>query len=335
VITSHLVNSIMGAYTLHPNLIDRGDGCLVAAPLAFERYIWKHPEFHCLRIDMSRARRSVEIVSSYTKEYVCSTGKSSEMKTATIKFAMVQATRLLILPDSGTGHDVGGGVIPLVEVDAGVVRGVNAWDLEERGRSSGTAALNFELVAFDVELGLALMSLMKTDVFDANKVLPSRDLGRDSVLHAILLPCAPSRISTWAVAAQARGHDCEPIARAVIVLHRRPLRCLGEHNESWSRVLDEFIVEELESELVTSLDCVCAGVASLGALVASEVAVVEDFAREGRVIGVGVPTSICVLSANRLTIDNETVEDIVCLSKRRHEHGGESECLEHHSGGLR
>jgi hypothetical protein len=240
---------------------------------------------------------------------------------------------LCVLPDGRAGHGVGSGSIPFVERDTRVPGGVDTRNLEERSRAACTGALDLELVALNVKLGLAHVSLVKTNVLNADEVLAGGDVGRDGVLEAVLLPAAPSRVGTRVVTAQTRGHDREPIAGTVVVLDGCTLRWSGHHDKSWTGVLDELVVEEFESELVAGLDGVCASVAGLGANIASEIGAAHDVVGECRVVRVGIPADIGILSANGLTVNNEAIEDVMGLSERCHEHSDESECLEQHGDG--
>lgn len=82
----------------------------------------------------------------------------------------------LTRPDSWAGESVALGVVPLVEGNAGVVGLVNTRNLHSRPRSSGTAALNLELEALHVELRLADMALVETNVLHTNEVLARWDV---------------------------------------------------------------------------------------------------------------------------------------------------------------
>ena len=82
------------------------------------------------------------------------------------------------------------------------------------------------------------------------------------------------------------GKTC-PITATVVVLYTR-VRSLADINESWSRMLDKLVVEELEPNLVTCFDCVGGGRARLSSLIATKVVGVHELAGVRGVVGVGV-----------------------------------------------
>ena len=114
------------------------------------------------------------------------------------------------------------------------------------------------------------MRLMQTNMLDTNQIFTSRDVLLNSPLKTILLPAAPGRVCSRAagVAEPCLVH-LGPIAGAVVLGDGS--WSLGDVHKSRSGVLDELVVEELEAELVTSLDCVRWGRARLGAFVASKI----------------------------------------------------------------
>jgi hypothetical protein len=67
------------------------------------------------------------------------------------------AYRLLSLEQGRAGHLVGGGVAPLVELDAGVVGAVDTGNLSSGAELSSARGLDVELEALNVELSLATM----------------------------------------------------------------------------------------------------------------------------------------------------------------------------------
>lgn len=91
-------------------------------------------------------------------------------------------------------------------------------------------------------------------------------------------------------------------------------------------MLDEFVVEELEADLVTSLDGIDGYVAWLGALVAAEVVAVHELIGEGGVIAIAVLANIRIFATDRSAVHNEAVEDVVGLGEWRQQ-GEESEGL--------
>jgi hypothetical protein len=93
-----------------------------------------------------------------------------------------EASRLLSVPHLGAGHGVGLGVVPLVEGNTGVVGAVDTGNL---GLGRGVASAgrgNLQLEALHVELSLADVALVETDVLNADEVLASRDVLLDGPL---------------------------------------------------------------------------------------------------------------------------------------------------------
>lgn len=204
-------------------------------------------------------------------------------------------------------------VLTFVESNSRVIRLVNTGNLDRwsGGASSGTFDLKLE--ALDVELGLADVAFVETNVLHTDKVLAWRNFLLDRPLQAILLPGAPVVVHARAVATQRSLVDLHPVAAAVVGLDTR--RRLRDVDEARTGVLDELVVEQLEANLVTGLDGVGCGVSCCGALVAAEVVRVHNIVREGRIVGVGVLARVRVLSSNGGTVDDQAVEDVVRLRK--------------------
>jgi hypothetical protein len=74
------------------------------------------------------------------------------------------------VPDSRAGEGVGLGVVPLVEGDTGIGRLVNTGDLDGGAELGGARRLDLDLEALNVELGLAYVSFVETNVLDTDKV---------------------------------------------------------------------------------------------------------------------------------------------------------------------
>ena len=74
-------------------------------------------------------------------------------------------------------------------------------------------------------------------------------------LKAVLLPAVPSSVHAGlAGVLEAALHDLDPVTRAVIIGDLA--RSLGDVDEARTGMLNLLVVEELEAELVTSLDVV-------------------------------------------------------------------------------
>lgn len=76
-------------------------------------------------------------------------------------------------------------------------------------------------------------------------------------------------------------------------------------------MLNLLVVEELEAELVTSLDVVGGNSSGFSALVAPQVGRVDDLVGERRHVGVGVLTGVSIVATDSRTVDDEAVEDVV------------------------
>lgn len=182
-----------------------------------------------------------------------------------------------------------------------------------------------EHTAFDVELSLALVSLVEPDVLNTDEILARWDVLLDSPLQPILLPAAPTAVVAGACwVAQTGLVDLDPVAGAIIVLDTT--RSLGNVDVSWTWVLDELVVEKLEANLVTSLDVVGGGAAGLGSLVASKIVAVHELVRERGVVAVAVLASVCILSTDGSTVNDQAVKYVMRLGERRQQ-GGEKDGL--------
>lgn len=153
-----------------------------------------------------------------------------------------RVSSLVPVPDLGSRHSVRGRVVPLVERDAGVGRLVDTGDLDGRLRRTGAIALDLELEALNIELGLALVRLVEANVLDADEVLARGYVLLDGPLEAVLLPGAPRGVvARGRRVAEASLHHLDPVARAVV--GGGGAGRLGDVDEAWARVLDEFVVD--------------------------------------------------------------------------------------------
>lgn len=78
--------------------------------------------------------------------------------------------RLLAGVELGAGHGVRLGVVPLVELDTGIVGAVETGDLNSGAEGSSARGLDVQLEALNVELGLATRE-GSVDVFNAVGVI--------------------------------------------------------------------------------------------------------------------------------------------------------------------
>lgn len=160
------------------------------------------------------------------------------------------------------------------------------------------------------------MSLVKTNVLNADEIFSSRDAALNGPLKPVLLPAGPGGVDTRvAGVAEADLHDLGPVAGAVVALDVGG--GFGDVDEAWAGVLDELVVEELEADLVACLDGVGGGVAGYGSLVATEIVGVDDVVGEGGVVGVAVLASVGILAADGGSVDDEAVEDVVGICTER------------------
>jgi len=232
------------------------------------------------------------------------------------------------LPHLRTGHDVlaAGLCAPLVVGDAGVASLIQTRNLDERSRGATARAFDLELSALDVELSLALVALMETDVLEANEVLSGGNGLGDGELETVLVVAAPLGVDAGVGAAEAGLVDLEPVTRTVVAGHAA-LGSLGHVDEAGTRVLDTLVVEDLQGDLITGSDVEGLGAASLGSLVAAKVGGVHQLAGEGWVVGVAVAADVAVLATLSLAVDIEDVEDVVSINERSRQKGDESESL--------
>lgn len=261
-------------------------------------------------------------------------------------------SHLVAIPHLGAGHGVGLGVAPLVELDAGVVGTVDAGDLSSRAGLASSRGLDVQLEALDVELGLATIAIALVDLFLAyalHEVLTREPRegrcaqhGRgtlqqgclglvsmrpirssvmrvltllDGPLEPVLVPVGPGSVDAGrAGVGETALHDLDPVTAAIVVgnLARR----LGDVDKARTRVLDLLVVEDLEADLVTSLDSVGSSATSLGALVAPKVRGVDNVVGDDRVVRVAVLASVCVLATNDLVVDGENVENVVGVDRQ-------------------
>lgn len=221
----------------------------------------------------------------------------------------------------------------LVECNARVVSLVRAGELDSRAKLSSAAGLDLELEALDVELRLADVTLMETNVLNADEVLAGGDALLDLPLEPVLLPVGPGCVDAGlAGVVKAALHDLGPVAGAVVGLDVAGR--LGDVDEAWAGVLDELVVEELEADCVTSLDSVSGGAAGLSSLVAAKVVAVHNVVGESWIVRVAVLAGVRILATNGLSVDDEAVEDVVRVGTEGCQQGEKSNCLDHDEGSV-
>jgi hypothetical protein len=215
--------------------------------------------------------------------------------------------------------------------DSCIVGLVDTGNLDSGAGLSSSAGLDLELEALDVELRLADVTLVEANVLNADEVLASGDVLLDGPLQLVLLPAVPGCVNTRSAGVvQAALHDLDPVAGSVVALNSTG--SLGDVDEAWAGVLNLLVVEELEAELVTSLDSVGGGVAGGGTLVAAELVAVHNIGSESGVVGVAVLAGVGILAADILSVDNQAVEDVVGVGTKGRKQREESNCLDHFEG---
>lgn len=108
-----------------------------------------------------------------------------------------------------------------------------------------------------------------------------------------------------------------PVPGAIVVLDRA--RRLGDIYEARTGVLNKLVVEDLEPDLVACLDSIRGSVSRSRTLVAAQVVGVHELRGERRVVCVAVFASVGVLAANGCAVDDEAVEDVVCVCTKGRE----------------
>jgi hypothetical protein len=194
----------------------------------------------------------------------------------------------------------------------------------------------------ELTLRLSDVTLVKTQVLNANQVFTSGDVLLDSPLEAVLLPAGPGSVDTRRAGVVESGlHDLDPVARAVV--GSDGARGLGNVDEARTGVLNELVVEELkvsalsgavrkdvaylEAQLVAGLDGVGWRAASLGSLVAAEIGRVEQLAGEGRHVRVGVLARVGIVATDGRSVHDQTVEDVVRIGAERRKQSEDSDGL--------
>jgi hypothetical protein len=219
----------------------------------------------------------------------------------------------------------------LLTCDSCIVGLVDTGNLDSGAGLSSSAGLDLKLKALDVELRLADVTLVEANVLNADEVLASGDVLLDGPLQLVLLPAVPGCVNTGSAGVvQAALHDLDPVAGSVVALNSTG--SLGDVDETWAGVLNLLVVEELEAELVTSLDSVGGGIAGGGTLVAAEVVAVHNIGSESGVVRVAVLAGVGILAADILSVYNQAVEDVMGVGTKGRKQREESNCLDHFEG---
>lgn len=112
---------------------------------------------------------------------------------------------------------------------------------------------------------------------DRKLTLARGDVLLDCPLKAVLLPAAPVVVHSRLVAAKPSLHYLHPVTTTIVTLDTG-VGGLGYVDKAWAGVLDELVVEELEPNLVASLDGVRCRRSWLSALVAAQIVRVHELA---------------------------------------------------------
>jgi hypothetical protein len=120
---------------------------------------------------------------------------------------------------TNVGIGVGAGAVD-EEAEGRVVGVVEAGDLDQGARVSGTAAADLDLRALVVKFRVAALGAVDGDVLNADEVLPGRGVAWEGEAHGGLVPGAPIAILEIAVgwlAADDRLVDLEPITVTTVL----------------------------------------------------------------------------------------------------------------------
>lgn len=224
---------------------------------------------------------------------------------------------------------------PHAEVNSSVLDVVNTGNFDGfRGEGVATTG-DLDLRAAVVELCLAIMGAVETDVLSTHKVFAVGDALGNLEGHTVLLPSAPSiRLGVAAGVADSLLEDFEPFTGAIIC--SSAVRCLGHVDLSGTRMLHACSYSKGHSQLISSLDIG----SSLGSLVGGSNVAAEVNAIRSSVVECVLPlgghishrSSIGAHKLRRCLARNDKfVEKIVCRCQRHHAgQEGNSNSLVHH-----
>jgi hypothetical protein len=160
---------------------------------------------------------------------------------------------------------------PHAEVNSRISLLVDTRNLDSVGGESVASARDLDLSTAVVELSLAPVCAVETNVLSTDEVLAVWDALGDCEGHSVLAPCAPSLFLGVATGvADGLLVDLEPVTGAVVGTSRG--RCLGHVDLSGAWVLHSCSYAKSHGQIISSLD-VSSGLCSLvgGSKIAAEV----------------------------------------------------------------
>jgi len=265
--------------------------------------------------------------------------------TASVATAVVAATAVVTATSGAAAARVHGrsreweGLVAVVDVEIGIaVTGlVGSRKLDEGTRCAGAPALNLDLDARDIVLGLVDVRAVYANVLEADEVLAVRDVPRNVGCQVVLIVRAPSiGGEVGSVAADAFLFDLEPVARAVVGLD--VIIGSARHvDKTGTRVLHRGTNTKSDLDLVSSIDRQNLGVARLGGgtLIAADVGAIGGRAitnvgrrvrreLDGVVLGGTSEVTYVLERTGRGALVGDDVKEVVCRSTLDSQHGAEN-----------
>lgn len=218
---------------------------------------------------------------------------------------------------------------PDAEVPGGIRLLVATGELDHGAWDAGAVAGNLDLGAAVVELGLAIVGAVDTDVLGADEVFTGRGADRNIEFNVVLVPAAPGVPLDVSLGAETGLLDQEPVTVALVLLDGAG--SLGHVDMDWAWVPHGGGDTELHGELGSGLDLSNAGAAGGGesTLVAAEVGVIGGDVVE-RVLPLGGVvldrTSVLtneLIRLGLLAIDDKKLEEVVGGGDLRNGSSGE------------
>jgi hypothetical protein len=201
--------------------------------------------------------------------------------------AGVASVAAAAIPHSGARHGVVFITIPQAEVQRWVILLVAAGEFDGWSWGAVAPACDLDLSAPIVELHLAIVGTVESNVLGTDQVFAIRRAGRDGELDPVLVPSAPRLLrKVRTLVANALFEDLEPVTVALVCLHSA--RSLGHVDLSRPRVLHGGTDGELHGVRGAGLDlCDLRAAGALkGALVASEVGKIRRHIVAGLIVEV-------------------------------------------------
>jgi hypothetical protein len=176
------------------------------------------------------------------------------------------------LPDSWAGHGESLAAVVDAEVGVGVGGLVSTGELDHGTGSTAAAALNLDLHARDVVLGLVDVGAVNTNVLGAEQVFAVGGILGDLGGNEVAVVITPGGGGEVTAIADTLLVDLEPVARSIVFLDTAS-RGLGHVHQTGAGVLELGTDSQLELDFLTGVDGQDLGLASRGerALVADDI----------------------------------------------------------------